>query len=192
LVLSLETLGAHGRKKALDFHLVGCGSVFLEDSSVSSKQVDGGRGTYLGSVSVGEVKIGFVTGLETEDPVTENFLALPNDIQPPVGSVIEWDTFGFGFGFKRHRDQEHQMWDSPRNQSTLTRVLMLAIMYRISGVNTKGGVCVYRNDQRGEKRAMVPTILGCRRCSCLSREHCHLRWMEPRWRFPESYHQRGR
>ena len=37
------------------------------------------------------------------------------------------------------------MWYVPRNQSTLTRVLMLAIMYRISGVNTKGGVCVYGN-----------------------------------------------
>ena len=42
---------------------------------------------------MGEVKIGLITGLETEDPVTENLLASLNDIQPPVCGVIEWDTF---------------------------------------------------------------------------------------------------
>ena len=34
--------------------------------------------------------------------------------------------------------------DQPRNQSTLTNELMLDIMYKISGVNTNGGVCVYK------------------------------------------------
>ena len=34
----------------------------------------------------------------------------------------------------------------PRYQSTLTRELMLDIIYRISEVNTKGGVSVYEND----------------------------------------------
>ena len=34
------------------------------------------------------------------------------------------------------------MEDQPRNQSTLTNELMLDIMYKISWVNTSGGVCV--------------------------------------------------
>ena len=33
--------------------------------------------------------------------------------------------------------------NQPRYQSTLTNELMLDIMYKISGVNTNGGVCVY-------------------------------------------------
>lgn len=39
------------------------------------------------------VKIGFVGGLETEDPVAENFLAHLDNIQPPVGGVVPWNTF---------------------------------------------------------------------------------------------------
>lgn len=93
---------------------------------------------------VSDIEIRLVTGLETEDPVAKNFLAPLDNVQPPVGSVIEWDTFEWKI--KGHRDQGHQMWGSPRYQSTLTRELMLAIMYRISGVKTKGGVCVYRSD----------------------------------------------
>lgn len=42
---------------------------------------------------VGEIKIWFVTGLETEEPVTKNFLTLLNDIQPPIVGVEEWDAF---------------------------------------------------------------------------------------------------
>jgi len=34
--------------------------------------------------------------------------------------------------------------NQPRNQSTLTNELMLDIMYKISGVNTNGGVSVYK------------------------------------------------
>jgi len=41
---------------------------------------------------VGDVEVGFVSSLETEESVTENFLAFPNNIQPPVGGVIPWDT----------------------------------------------------------------------------------------------------
>ena len=95
-------------------------------------------------MSVTEVKIGFVTCLETEDPVAENFLAPLYNIQMPVGGVEERDTFGSGV--EGYRDGKRRTWGLPRNQSTLTRELMLAIMYRISGVNTKGGVSVCGNE----------------------------------------------
>jgi len=127
---------------------------------------------------VGEIKIGFVTGLETKKSVTENFLALLYNIQSPVGGVIEWDTFESGF--EGYGDQERQTVGLPRNQSTLTKLLMLAIMYRISGVNTKGGVCVYGDYQQGERDEIAATVPGCRDCSCLSREYCHLRGMGPK------------
>lgn len=144
MVLSLETHGAHGRKKAINFPLVVCGSIPLENGSEPSRWAGGGRGSYLGPVSVTEVKIGFVTCLETEDPVAENFLAPLYNIQMPVGGVEERDTFGSGV--EGYRDGKRRTWGLPRNQSTLTRELMLAIMYRISGVNTKGGVSVCGNE----------------------------------------------
>lgn len=43
---------------------------------------------------MGEIKIRLVTSLETKDPVSENFLAPLYNVQPPVGGVIERDTFG--------------------------------------------------------------------------------------------------
>ena len=39
-----------------------------------------------------EIQIGFVTGLKTEDPVTENLLASLYDVQTPIGAIIEWNT----------------------------------------------------------------------------------------------------
>lgn len=42
------------------------------------------------------VKIGLVTGLETEDPIAKNFLAHLYDVQPPVGCIVKWDTFELG------------------------------------------------------------------------------------------------
>ena len=45
---------------------------------------------------MGKIQIGFVTGLETDKPVTENLLTLLDNIQPPVCGVVEWDTFGSG------------------------------------------------------------------------------------------------
>ena len=94
LTLSVKTLGAHGGKKALYFLLVGLGPVSLKNtSSVSSRQAKNRGGSYLGSVPMVNIKIGFVSCLETDDPVTENFLASLDHIQPPVGGVVEWDTF---------------------------------------------------------------------------------------------------
>ena len=144
LALSLEARSAHGSNKIPDFPLVVSWSISLENSLIPSHWADAKRGSYLRSMSVGEVKIGFVTGLETEDPVTEDFLAPLYNIQPPVGGVVERDTFGSGV--EGYRDEECHMWGLPRNQSTLTRVLMLAIMYRISGVYIRGGVCVCGSD----------------------------------------------
>ena len=106
LTLSFQTRRTHGRKKALDFSLIRSGPIPLESGSVPPHQAEGWRGSYLGSVSVGEVKIGFVAGLEAEKPVTKDFLALRDDIQPPVGGVIERDTFGPEVG--KCRNQERQ------------------------------------------------------------------------------------
>ena len=145
LTLCLETLCTHGVEKALNFVLVGGGPVSLEETQyfLYSER----KGFYLVSVPVGEIKIGFITGLETKESVTKNFLALLNNIQPPVSCVKEWDTFGLEC--ERYPGKE-QRWDSPRNQSTLTRLLMLAIIYKISGVNTRGGVCVCGAINTGE------------------------------------------
>jgi len=52
-------------------------------------------------------KIRFVGGLETDDPVAENFLALLDNIHPPVGGVVPWNTCKSGI--EGYRDQEHQM-----------------------------------------------------------------------------------
>jgi hypothetical protein len=43
---------------------------------------------------MGEIKIRLVACLETEEPITENFLALLNDIQSPIGGINEWNAFG--------------------------------------------------------------------------------------------------
>jgi len=56
---------------------------------------------------VTNVKIRFVRGLEAEDPVTENFLTQLDDIQPPVGSVVPWDTCEYKI--KGYRDEEYGM-----------------------------------------------------------------------------------
>lgn len=45
---------------------------------------------------MGKIKIGLVTGLETKDPVTEDFLTLLNDVQTPVCRIKEWDALGWG------------------------------------------------------------------------------------------------
>lgn len=58
-------------------------------------------------MSVTNVKIRFIRGLEAEDPVTENFLTQLDNIQPPVGRVVPWDTCESEI--KGHRDEEHQM-----------------------------------------------------------------------------------
>ena len=58
-------------------------------------------------MSVINVKIGFVRGLEAEDPVTESFLTQLDNIQPPVGSVVPWNTCESGIEGCRY--EEHQM-----------------------------------------------------------------------------------
>ena len=52
--------------------------------------------SYLGSISVINIKIRFVSGLETEDPVTEDFLARLDNIHPPIGGIVPWNTFEYG------------------------------------------------------------------------------------------------
>ena len=39
-----------------------------------------------------EVEIGFISGLKTEDSVTENLLTSLHNIQTPIGGIVEWDT----------------------------------------------------------------------------------------------------
>jgi hypothetical protein len=164
--------------------------VHIPEKELNTLKAGQGRSrSYQGSISVTDIKVRFICGLETEDPVTENFLAQLDNIQPPVGGVVPRNTCESGI--EGYQDEEQKNQDLPRNQSTFTRVLMLDIIYRISGVNTKGGVCVYENDQDGEKRAIVATVPGCRYYSCLSRECYHLEGIEPKWRFPGSYHQHG-
>lgn len=53
------------------------------------------------------IKIRFVRGLEAEDPVTESFLTQLDNIQPPVGSVVPWNTCESKI--KGYRDEEHKM-----------------------------------------------------------------------------------
>lgn len=107
LALSLETLGTHSVKSALNFHLVGRGSVSLKKSSVSPQQAEGRSRSYLGSISVSKKKIGFVGGLETDNPIAENFLTHPDNIHPPVGGIVPRNTCESAI--KGYRDEEHQM-----------------------------------------------------------------------------------
>lgn len=51
------------------------------------------RVIYLGSVLMTNEEIGLVTGLEAEEPVAENGLAVLDDIQPPVSRIVERDSW---------------------------------------------------------------------------------------------------
>ena len=92
---------------------------------------------------MGEIEIGFVSSLKSEDPVTENLLTSLHNVQMPIGGIVEWNTLRVRDQHQVHFKMVSSVENQPRNQSTLTNVLMLAIMCKISGVNTRGGVCVY-------------------------------------------------
>lgn len=90
-----------------------------------------------------EVQIGFVSGLKAKYSVAENLLTSLYNVQAPISGIIEWDALEMGQHLSRFK-MVFAAGNQPRNQSTLTNELMLDIMYKISGVNTNGGVCVYK------------------------------------------------
>ena len=53
-------------------------------------------------------EIGFVTGLEAEELVAENGLAVLDDIQPPISCIIEWDSWEGSIRPLGHPDQVDQ------------------------------------------------------------------------------------
>jgi len=65
-------------------------------------------GVYLGSVLMTNKKIGLVTGLEAEEFVAENGLAVLDDIQPPISRIIEWDSWVCSVRLLVHPNQADQ------------------------------------------------------------------------------------
>ena len=87
------------------------------------------------------VKIWLISNLNAKNPISEDPLTPWHYVQVPVGGIIKWDAL-------RARVSAHVIHNNdfgqPWNQLTLTKVLILDIMYKISGVYTSGGVCGYK------------------------------------------------
>lgn len=48
--------------------------------------------THLGSTTMSDIEIGFVSNLKAEDSIAENLLTSLDDIQTPISGIIKWNT----------------------------------------------------------------------------------------------------
>lgn len=88
-----------------------------------------------------KVQVRFVTCLQTDEVVAQDCSPCLRDSQSEVVCVVEWDTWGIQDD-EVYNEVKTDLINAPKNHRTLTSDEILFIIYKISGVNSSGGVCV--------------------------------------------------